>query len=312
VPTPGVRRKGILYPTGWIDDHKEVDRIMGALPHPVFGVTARPIRDSGKGKTVLLYQANRKVFGRDFCHQQTIGDCVSHGWSLLIDTLKCVQIAQGLREKFTGETATEVMYAGSRVEIGHGQAGNGDGAVGAWAAQFATQYGTLVRGKYGAVDLTTYDGNRARAWGRPGAGVPDDLEPRLREHPLKTASMVLSYAEARDAIANGYPVAVCSRLGFVAQRDRDGFAVVDPQHPWGHCTCLIGADDAYGRPGLLDMNSWPPNWIDGPKRHDQPDGSFWIDAEVCDMMFAEQDSFAGSGYVGYPKQDLDYDFLAAA
>jgi hypothetical protein len=58
------------------------------------------------------------------------------------------------------------------------------------------------------------------------------------------------------------------------------------------------------------MNSWGPDWIDGPKRHDQPDGSFWIDAEVCDRMFREHDSFTGSDVVGYPAQSLDNDFMA--
>jgi hypothetical protein len=308
--TPGITRSGILYPTGWIDDHKEVDRVMGALRHPVFGITARPLQDTGKGKVVLLYQANRKVFGKDFCHRQTIGDCVSHGWSMLTDTLKCVQIVAGQREKFPGENATEVIYAGSRIEIGHGGCGRQDGSIGAWAAQFVSEYGTLVRSKYGSIDLTTYDGNRAKAWGMPGRGVPDELESILKDHTIKTTSMVQTYEEARDAIANGYPVAVCSNQGFAMARDKDGFA--RPQGSWGHCMCFIACDDSFGRPGLLCMNSWGPDWIDGPKRLDQPDGSFWVDADTVNRMLRGQDSFAGSGYVGFPTQDIDYDFLAAA
>jgi hypothetical protein len=308
--TPVISRGGRKYHTGWVEDHREVDRVLGALPHPVFGITARPIQDSGKGKVMLLYQANRKVFGRDFCHMQTIGDCVAHGWGLLTDTLKCAQIVAGVRERFTGETATEVMYAGARIEVGRGAAGRGDGAVGAWASQFASTYGTLVRGVYGSIDLTSYDGDRAKAWGAPGRGVPDELEPTLREHPIRTVSLVQGYEEARDAIVNGYPVAVCSNQGFTMARDRDGFA--RPQGSWPHCMCFIGVDDASGRPGLLCMNSWGPDWIDGPKRHDQPDGSFWVDAEVATRMLRGQDSFAGSGYVGFPTQKLDHDFLAAA
>lgn len=296
------------HPTGWVNDPKAVDRVMGALPHPVFGITARPIQDSGKGKTVLLYQANRKVFGKDFCHLQTIGDCVSHGWSLLGDTLNCVQINQGQRQKFMGEIATEVMYAGSRIEIGQGGCGRGDGSIGAWASQFISEYGTLVRGKYGSIDLTNYDGNRARSWGMPGKGVPDELETLIREHPVKTVSLVQTYEEARDAIANGYPVAVCSNQGFQESRDSAGFA--RPSGVWGHCMCFIGCDDAYSRPGLLCMNSWGPSWISGPKRNDQPEGSFWVDADTVNRMLRMQDSFAGSGFKGFPAQNIDYDFLA--
>ncbi len=297
---------GVPRPMGWMEAPKEVDRVMGLLPHPVFGITARPLQDSGKGKVALLYEAVRKVVGRDLIHSQTIGDCVSHGFSSAIDTLACCQIAAGLRERFPGENATEVLYAGSRVEIGRGGCGRGDGSIGAWAARAVTEYGTLARGKYGPIDLTTYSGDRARKWGMPNQGIPDELESILREHPVRTTSMVTSYEEARDALANGYPVPVCSNAGFASTRDKDGFA--RRSGSWAHCMAFLGVDDASGRPGLLCQNSWGADWISGPKRHDQPDGSFWVDADTVDRMLREQDSFALSGFVGFP--GVDYDFLA--
>jgi hypothetical protein len=58
------------------------------------------------------------------------------------------------------------------------------------------------------------------------------------------------------------------------------------------------------------MNSWGADWISGPKRHDQPDGSFWVDADVAERMLRGQDSFAVSGYEGYPAQPELYDFSA--
>ena len=65
---------------------------------------------------------------------------------------------------------------------------------------------------------------------------------------------------------------------------------------------FVGMDDEFKRPGLLCVNSWPVNWISGPKRHEQPDGSFWVDAEVADSMLRQNDSFALSGFEGYPSQ----------
>jgi hypothetical protein len=242
-------------------------------------------------------------------------NCVSHGWGLGTDVVKATQIATGAAETFTGETATELIYAGSRHEIGHDQIKpdrqnpDGDGSVGAWAAQFVTEYGTLIRGKYGNLDLTNYDGQLARQLGR--TGVPDDLEPRLREHPIKTTSLVLTYEQARDSIANGYPVAVSSMQGFRvgsqgAVRDKDGF--LQPEGQWGHCQLFAGADDKFGRPGLLCVNSWGTSWISGPTRNGQPEGSYWVDAGTVNRMLAEHDSFALSGYVGYPGQvdQLEY------
>jgi hypothetical protein len=297
------------YPTGWVPDPKEVDKVLGAMKHPVFGVAAAPIRDSGKGKVVLLHKALFQVAPGYRTHEQTIGDCVSHGWGSGIDVLKAVQIAAGAREEWTGETATEIVYAASRVEVGGGRLGNGDGSIGAWAAQAVSEtVGTLVRGKYGSLDLTEYSGATAKKLGRRGAGVPDELEPQAREHPVKVVSMVQTYEEARDAIANGYPVAVCSNRGFTSRRDEKGFA--KPSGSWAHCMLYVAVDDADGRPGLLQWNSWGDNWISGPKRHDQPEGSFWTDAEVCDRQLREQDSFAMSGYVGgFPSQELDFSGL---
>jgi len=288
---------------GWHENPEAVNQVLSTLAYPVFGVAAHAIQGSGAGKTILLHEVVKEVLGYFPIHLQTIGDCVSHGWGLGIDVHKCVRIAlQGENEEFRGQTATEIIYAGSRVEIGGGQIA-GDGSIGAWAAKFVTQYGTLVRGKYGNLDLTTYNGNTAKSMGRRGAGVPDSLEPQVREHPVHTTSLVRSYEEARDAIANGYPVPVCSNRGFQMKRDADGFA--RPSGSWPHCMCFVSVDDTARRPGLLCCNSWGEDWISGPTRLNQPAGSFWVDAEVADAMLSGRgmggaDSFSISGFTGYP------------
>lgn len=286
---------------GYVYDWREVERFVSSLSRPVFGVGAAPLRDSGKGRTVLLHKHLEAVAGRFRVHRQTVGDCVSHGWGLCVDVLKAVEISlRGEREKWTGETATEPIYAFSRVEVGGGRLGNSDGSVGAWAARAVSEYGTLVREKYeNGVDLRRYSGAKARSWGRRGAGVPDFLEPTAREHPVRTVSLVTSYENARDAIANGYPVPVCSMQGFRSRRDRDGFA--KPSGTWAHCMAFVAVDDSRGRPGLLCVNSWGPDWISGPKRLNQPEGSFWVDADIVDRMLRrDPDSYSLSSFEGFP------------
>jgi hypothetical protein len=291
-------------PMGHVYDWQAIETVLARSQTPVFAASAAPIRDTGKGKTVILIDALRKVFPQWVPHLQTIGDCVSHGFALCVDILAAVEILSGEPEEWQGQTATEAVYALSRVEVGGGQLGNGDGSVGAWAADAVQRYGTLRRTRYGSVDLTTYSGERAKQWGRPRAGLPDELELIAREHPVQATSLVTSYEQARDAIANGYPVAVCSNQGFTDQRDAEGFA--RPSGSWGHCMAFVGVDDTT-RPGLLCQNSWGPDWISGPKWHGQPDGSFWVDASVCEKMLSRNpDSFAMSGFRGYPSQRLDY------
>jgi hypothetical protein len=287
---------------------KASDEACAALPRPLFYGAAYPLKDTGAGKVVLLYPYLAQYFNGKFpIHQQTIGDCVSQGWGLGIDILKTIEIhVAGEAEEFPGEDATEIIYAGSRVEIGRGACGYADGAIGSWAAQFVTRYGTLKRAKYGPLDLTEYNGETARTLGAPNAGVPDPLEPQCREHPVKTTSLVRSYNEARDSIANGYPVPACSGIGFDGQPRRDSDGFLRRNGTWQHCMLFAAVDDDYKRPGLLCINSWGPNWVTGPKRHDQPEGSFWVDADTVDIMLREGDSFAISGYLGYPAQELEY------
>ncbi len=293
-----------LGPLGHVYDWRATEAVLARSQTPVFAASGVPVQGTGKGKTVILIDALRKVFPGWKSHLQTIGDCVSHGFALCVDILAAVEILSGEPEEWRGQTATEAVYALSRVEIGGGQLGNGDGSVGAWAAEALQKYGTLRRTRYDSVDLSEYSGERAKAWGRPRAGLPDELEPIAREHPVQAASLVTSYEQARDSIANGYPIAVCSNQGFTEQRDADGFARASGS--WAHCMAFVGVDDTR-RPGLLCQNSWGDDWNSGPKRLDQPDGSFWVDAEIADRMLSRRpDSFNVSGFRGFPAQNLDY------
>ena len=176
---------------GWIDDPAAVEETMNDLPFPIFQDVWQPLKGSGKGKCVLLYDFIKKASGGKFpLRKQTIGDCVAQGAAYAVDAVKSVDIVVNKEfEEWVAETATEDIYAGSRVIIGGGRL-RGDGAVGAWAARYTNEYGAIARGKYGNVDLTTYSGSKARSWGRSGAGVPKSLMPKIKQHPILTVSKV--------------------------------------------------------------------------------------------------------------------------
>jgi hypothetical protein len=282
---------------GWHDDQRAVQQVLAQMPDPLFATAAPHLVGDGRGKVALLYQYNRMTYGKDIILTQRRGTCVSKGWALGVDTLRAVQIASGTPEAFVNTCSSEVIYGGARVEIGHTHM-PGDGAVGAWAAGWVTKYGIVLRGKHGEYDLTQEDDSIAVRFAR--SGVPATLQSLAKEHPVQTASLVRNYEEARDALANYQPVMVCSNQGFSSVRDGDGFART--KGIWPHCLCFIAVDDTFKRPGLLCMNSWGPNWNSGPKRHDQPDGSFWVDAEYCTRMLRGGDSFTIHGATGYPRQ----------
>src|SRR5262249_25467292 len=146
------------------------------------------------------------------------GCCVGEGFSSAVEYLQCVEIALGGEPDLFEPICSEAVYALSRVEIGGGKL-MGDGSVGAWAARAVRQDGGLPRWTIGAYDLASFNPARAREWGRHG--LPDNREPDARLHPVQTVSLVRSFAEARAAIAHGYPRSSAMATDF-AGRKADG------------------------------------------------------------------------------------------
>ena len=288
---------------GWIDDPKAVEQSMSQLPFPVFSDLWSATKESGKGKKMLLYDIIRKVAGHFPNRHQADSDCVSQGTALAVDIAKCVDIfLKGDFERWVAETSTEDIYSGGRNIIGKSKLGNKPGCIGSWAAQYVNEYGGLPRDKYGNIDLTKYDGNKAREWGRSGFTLPKEFLDIAKKHPILVVSQVNSWDEVRDLIYNGYGVTIASSQGFSSVRDKDGFA--KPEGTWQHQMCLAGMDDESPRPGALCCNSWG-SWNSGPKRYDQPDGSFWIDAdELEDRILKTGDCWAYSGYEGFQPNKL--------
>jgi len=287
---------------GWKPNPKAVDEILSQLAHPLFGPAASDIKDNGKGKIALLYEFIVKAIGSYNVRSQQIGDCVSMGAARAIDILRATQ-AVNTEGRWIAETCTEAIYALSRVEVGGGRLGRGDGSYGAWAAKAVKDHGTLIRIKYDSHDLTKYSGDRARSWGMPRAGLPDVLEPTARQYPVRTVSLVTTWEQLRDAIASGYPVTIASNRGFNTKRDKDGF--LKPSGSWAHQMCVVGIDDTK-RPGACICNSWGRHWVEGPKAHNQPDGTFWCDADVMEKdILRQEDSWAFSEYQGFPPKKLD-------
>jgi hypothetical protein len=266
------------------------------MSSPYFAAAAPDLARSGAGKTVLLYKAFKDVNGGRYIDYgaQKIGDCVSFGFGHGIDLLEAVQIAVAKRPEEFKPTATEAVYGMARVDIGGQRGSYSDGAVGAWAAKAVSTLGTLSREVVGA-----YDGKRAKDWG--ARGVPAELAAKASQHKVQTTSLVSTYEELEDALANGYPVTVCSNQGFSLQRDGDGFC--SARGHWAHCMLIVGVR-ADSRPGACIFQSWGSDVPSGPLALDQAPNSFWADRAVVERMLALQDSWSLSSFEGYPAQVL--------
>jgi hypothetical protein len=278
-------------------DPEDTDKLLGELPHPLFGAAAYGLYGSGAGKLALPFK-NLLKFDPNFgpSERQVQGDCVSHATRNAIDVTRSCEIINGQREEFIARGATEGIY-GSR---GHG----GEGMTCSGAARFVNQLGgLLIRKRYGDIDLSKYSDIGGK-WGR--SGVPEELVLEAKKHQVKTISLINTVQQARDAIANGYCISVCSMHGFSSRRDKHGIA--SKSGSWAHAMAWIGMDDTkeiYNETLFLVQNSWGV-WNNGPTRHDQPEGSFWIRERDAADMLSQNGSWVFSDVDGFPPRKIEW------
>lgn len=291
-------RKGF---SGCIWEEHVFEQLIENSKYAYFGDGARKIKNSGKGKLSTPYKSVLEFDSNPYNERQTTGDCVSHGTRNACDVSRAVEIhVHNQKEAWLARGATEAIY-GAR---GHG----GQGMSCARAATFVSQSGgILVRKNYPNIaDFSKYNGNLGAGWG--ARGLPDPVINIANDHQIKTASLVTTIEEARDALANGYGLAVCSNFGFSNKRDKNGIA--NPSGSWAHCMAWIACDDTGNEPLFLVQNSWG-KWNDGghPEWGPIPDGSFLIRSNIAAEMLAQNGSYAFSNFDGFPVQKLpDYGF----
>lgn len=314
---------------GWKPDYRGIEYCLRTSEHPFFSVawaaadTADYIeRDTLLYKYLLKYRPNYRR------GEQAIGSCVGWGAEIACTLLLAKEAYRsGDSEVFEAEAATEPLYAGSRVEA-RGYPGDGarayggfvDGSYGSAAAKFARDWGVLLRKDYSGItgqnddDLRVYSGIKEKDWGAYGCGGQDDqerMDDLAKKHPIKEYSQVRSFDDAAHSISGlQCPVTIASSQGFGNMvLDSDGFA--RPSGVWYHQMALIGV--RFGRrPGCLCAQSWGPNStrrIENRWPRDMPENiggfTFWIDADVLDSMFRQDDSWAFIGS-GYKTDDLDF------
>lgn len=235
-------------------------------------------------------------------NQGNAGTCVSFGTTAAVEYTMLVAIARNKPFLFV-DTATEPVYGGSRVEVGKGRLGRGDGSIGAWAAQFVKQWGICARQNYPAVgiDLSTYSIQISRDWGN--RGVPDAFEPILKQHPVAAITQVKSTEALKRALANGYGVAESS--GYLLRSKRNAQGIIEAYRGGGHCMCISGYIVIGGSTYFHIRNSWGDQAHTGPTHDKFPTkaGGLVHQAQVQAMLDAG-DTWALSDVAGFPARNL--------
>tara|TARA_B100002019_G_scaffold290683_1_gene308935 strand:- start:2802 stop:3728 length:927 start_codon:yes stop_codon:yes gene_type:complete len=281
---------------GAVCDPEETAELLGRLKTPLFGATAYKLFGAGEGKLSLPFLSLLK-FDKGFgpAEKQTTGDCVSHSTRNAIDITRAVEIdIKGESEDFIVRSATEAIYQ-SRGHRGQGMTCSG-------AAKYVHEKGgILLRKDYGKVDLSKYNSSLGARHNIPKSIYIDEAS----KHQVKTISAITTVEEARDALANGYGISVCSGYGFSSRRDSKGIA--KRSGSWAHAMAWIACDDTrerYNEMLFLVQNSWG-KWNSGPKVHGQPDGSFWIrERDARGMLSGNWGSWVFSDVDGFPARKL--------
>jgi hypothetical protein len=303
--TPIYQGNEVNWDFGWWDNPAEVAGVVRTQPYASASATeAGQVGGDDLPKEVYLWHAHKKLTGKlpDTKNQGAVGTCVSFGTNTAIRRTMAVEIAIGGEAESLADIVEEITYGGSRVEVGGGRI-RGDGSIGAWAAEFVKKWGVIARGKYDGRDLSKYSESLAREYGF--RGVPDELEPLAREHPVKEITAVNTWEEAKRLLASGYGIAICSDRGFSMRRDSRG--VCSPSGSWSHCMALDGyvVTDS-GEFGHIE-NSWGPDAHTGPVGWGDPGpGGFWAESSVVTRMLGQGDSWSFAALAGFPAREINW------
>lgn len=304
------KRDTTLPAMGWINDQELIQSFNQQVNTPYFGDTPAGKAVMGDDEDRFLWRAVRKSGKYTGYHypninQEYVGCCVGAGWKHGCDVAHGINIQRGHRATFKTVSA-EVIYGGSRVEIGGGKL-RGDGSTGAWAKEFVLRYGVVAMENYPEVDLSVFSPDRARSFG--SKGVPAGIEALAKQFPIKEAAIVKTAAEGIKAIQQDYPIPICSNVGFnnadgtTGSRDKNGFCKA--RGTWNHCMVVIGYRKAIGGvpAGVFILNSWGDDAHKGSIwPEDAPVAGFWIDIPTFERILKQNDSYAISAVTGFPSR----------
>jgi hypothetical protein len=306
------------FSQGWIPNPRATEEFSQSLPH-VYSEQVESLIKQDNHKDALLYRPLivcikksglekywiKKRDGKDCMRsyqQGSTGSCTGHATAQTINILSAVEIV--LLEKFQEFKAVcsaEGIYGLGR-ETANMLQKRSDGCYGSAMAKAVMQLGTLYCIKYQNVNLTDYDENRCRQFGYHGVG--SELKREAKKHPVKSTVRVNNADSAWSLLGNGYPMNVCSNIGFQRKRDKEG--ICQPSGTWNHSMAVIARRTTKsGNRIFIILNSWGDNWCNGPYWEDMPWGTFGVEFDVFDRMCQQGDTFAYSELEGFIPQSLD-------
>lgn len=229
-------------------------------------------------------------------------NCVSWGARNAAEYLTCTDILiRGERERFRPVFAP-YYYGTGRVLVGTLDGSNEDGSLGSWMAEAVMKYGTLFADEQG---VPKYSGQVAKAWGRDGP--PKQWVDFGKKYLIRSAAQIKDWGQLVDSIANGYPAATASDVGYNMEPSSDGFH--RQTTTWNHQMCVIGVDDNDKDPYAIILNSWGPDahgqLKDFDDGHELPGGVLRVRRKDIEKHIRQGETFAYSQGDFFKEQRID-------
>jgi len=289
---------------GWLGPEAELDaKELLAAELDDFEVLWGAEAEDLAGKQLGLWQfvkvatANRDHLPN---RRQEIGDCVSFGFGHACEYSLAVNQMVAKEGKFR-RVFKPFLYGAGRVLVGNVRS-RGNGSTGAWQAAALERYGVLAEDDPG---VPSYSGSVAMKWGGP-PGPPEEFLRVAKTRSCQT-KRIRDWDAAVVALSNGWPVAICSSVGFCRIVEANGRVEGRATCSWAHCMCLIGFDTRPGTAACYCLNSWGPSAHAPAERYaaldGAPPGGFWMLKSDVERVLRAGDSYAVS-FNGFEFQDL--------
>ena len=277
-----------------LDEVKEPDGEALAYKYGIVG--------TGAGKLSIPYKFAIEHWPNCWpCPGQETGDCVGHaGKNIGLVTIGVEAVLDkpdeitNLMEGWPIVTARAEKQGVVMCENFYGERGHrGQGASCYRLIRYGmNDGGIMLRMDYPSLgmDFTDYDVDTSIRWGGTKQGTPTEVDKIGAEHQYREATECKNHEVVRDMVAMGFPIWVCSSLGWSNKRDENGYS--KKSGSWNHSWIIAGYDDRsetikrYGFPLALFIHDWGRFNSGGTRilgtQYDIPEGTMWIDARLLD------------------------------
>jgi hypothetical protein len=239
---------------------------------------------------------------------QNTGCCVGVDLGNAMFTLACIQLLAGAMERLV-VPSWGPAYGKSRQILG--MRGRGSGSLSSAITQAVKEFGcpdTATKGMPVASFTPTHVAypQDVEYMFSDGANLPEGMLTEGKSHLIKTSAVIRNADQAKESLANLFPIMTGYRLYVGSAKVQDGVLLGRLDSAGGHSVAVLGYKE-HPKFGTLFayVNTWPRGSFYGTDPAGLPPGACWITGEDFDAI-CKDEALSVSQYQGYPASTVDW------